>query len=408
MIRALIDVSSIPARPDKRTGLARVAIGLSQALARRPDVSISTCAWGSLAASHEFAAVREEFPELHGVQPRANAWERFCVERQRGSATSRGWWASFWHRTSQVTNRLRNPVRGISLDDFDVIHSTYAALPRVVRKSGRPTVLTLHDIMPLVSPHLRFPTEYAGIMRRIVGSIRSDDWIACVSEWTRSDFVSLTGHSPERVAVIHNGVDHSVFQPCGDMKAIATTKARLGIGDGPFVLSLSSLAPHKNLRLLFDAWSRDAALACRGTLVIAGGRTTDLTSLTNALGISARAPNVLVTGHVSDTDFRHLASSCQAFLFPSLYEGFGLPVLEAMACGAPIIASDATSLPEVVGDAGILLPPEDVDAWGAAMKECLDRPVRRDPDSRAVQRAAAFSWDGAADAYVRLYRRAMA
>ncbi len=407
-MRVLIDVSAIPARPDKRTGLARVALNLARALATRSDLDVSTCAWGSLGASVDFAEVSREFPELHGVQPRSNWWERLCVGRQRSTTASHALKAGLWHRAGQITNRLRNPLRGVALEDVDIVHSTYSGFPRIVRAARQPAVLTIHDVMPLVAKGMRFPSTYAGVVRRIVDSIRPQDWIACVSEWTRNDFLSLTGHSPERVVVIPNGVDVSVFQPCQETQAMADTGARFGIGEAPFVLSLSSLAPHKNLKMLCDAWIRDPDLAATGKLVLAGGRSTDAASLEKALGLPPDPANIVVTGHVSDAEFRHLASGCQAFLFPSLYEGFGLPALEAMACGAPVIASNTTSLPEVMGDAGRLLPPDDSGAWAAAMKEALERPLRREPDCRAVERAMEFSWDRAAAAYVALYRQALA
>jgi hypothetical protein len=170
-MRALIDVSIIPAGADKRTGLARLALSLSQALAALGDLCVSTSAWGSLAASQDFAAVREEFPGLHGISPRSTAWERFCVEQQRLAADSQALTRAFWHRASQITNRLRNALRGISIDQIDVTHSTYPAFPRVVRQSGRPAVLTLHDLMPLVATHLDFPVAYAGIVRPSLSSL---------------------------------------------------------------------------------------------------------------------------------------------------------------------------------------------------------------------------------------------
>ncbi len=407
-MQILLDVSPIPAATERRTGLARVALSLGQALGRRPDLHLATCAWGSLAASAEFASVRQEFPELHGVHPRQSGLERLCSAKAAQAMPRSRWSHAFWHRVGQAVNQLRNPLKGIDLERFDVVHSTYARFPRVVRQSRLPTVLTLHDIMPLRLPADRFPTGQVGVTRRIVKNIHPRDWVACVSEWTKADFLDLTGHPAGRVVVVPNGVDHSMFRPTVDGDAITDMRRRLGIGDGPFVLTLSSLAPHKNLALLCNVWSRSSRLSSLGTLVVAGGRSTKPDELLAALGIARSARNVIVTGHVTDADFQHLATSCQTFLFPSLYEGFGLPILEAMACGAPVVASNATSLPEVVGEAGTLLAPNDTAAWEAAIHAALARPLRTIPDRDSLARAARFSWDNAAEAYASLYKMAAA
>lgn len=407
-MQILLDVSPIPAAAEKRTGLARVALSLGQALGRRPDLHLATCAWGSLAASAEFASVRQEFPALNGVHPRQSRLERLCSAKAAQPMPGSRWSRAFWHRAGQAVNQLRNPLAGVRLEDFDVVHSTYARFPRVVRQSGLPTVLTLHDIMPLRLPAARFPAGQVGVTRRIVTSIRPRDWVASVSEWTKADFLDITDHPADRVVVVPNGVDHEMFRPTVDGAAITEMRRRLGIGDGPFVLTLSSLAPHKNLTLLCDVWSRSSRLSSLGTLVVAGGRSTKPDELLSALGVARSALNFVVTGHVTDADFRHLASSCQAFLFPSLYEGFGLPVLEAMACGAPVVASNATSLPEVVGDAGTLLAPDDTNAWEAAIHAALARPLRMTADPDSLARAARFSWDNAAEAYASLYKMAAA
>jgi glycosyltransferase involved in cell wall biosynthesis len=403
-----MDVSPITARPEGRTGLARVALSLSRAVAARHDVDLRTCAWGSLVASDDFETVRREFPELRGVAARRGAWTKLCTAKTRAARSGGRWSRAFWHRAGQVTNRLRNPLAGVDLHGFDVVHSTYARFPRVVRRRGLPAVITLHDVMPLRLPPGDLPSGQVAITRRILAGIRPSDWVACVSEWTRDDFLAVHPHPRDRIVVIPNAVDHDIFRPVANAPLLDELRGRYGLTDRPFLLTLSSLATHKNLRFLIDAWRRCGAAHEGAVLVVAGGRTSDPTELAGMLGLDAAVPGLTVTGHVTDADVRGLASACQAFVFPSRYEGFGLPVLEAMACGAPVVASNATAIPEVVGSAGTLLPPDDQDAWTAALAEAARRPLRAAPCRASVERAARFSWAHAAERYATFYRAACA
>lgn len=404
MPRVLVDISPVGASSESRTGLARVALSLARALAAEPDVALHTCAFGSLLATDAFETVRREFPELHGIAAQRGWLERaYMAMYRRGD---QGLPPFLWRIVGQAVNLVRDPLAGISFDAFDVIHSTYARFPRRVTRTSLPTVVTLHDLIPLQMSAESFKPGEVGVTRRIVDGARTASWVACVSESTRQNFLDYTGFPLERTVVIPNGVDHNVFLPLSEQSAIAEVRRRFGIGNLPFVLTLSSLAAHKNLGMLVDAWAHYSG-ASEGILVVAGGRTTEPGPLMRALGVDAHCRGVTLTGFVTDDEFRALASSCQAFLFPSLFEGFGLPVLEAMACGAPVICSNTTSLPEVVGEAGLLLDPTDTDAWTDAIAVALERPLRTAPHHASVDRAARFSWADAANSYVALYRKAM-
>jgi glycosyltransferase involved in cell wall biosynthesis len=268
-------------------------------------------------------------------------------------------------------------------------------------------VITVHDLTPLRLPQAMVSRTQRAITRRIIESIQSGDHVACVSEATRKDFLEHTAHPAEMTSVIYNGVNHDVFRPQTDPEILRQTRVKFGLGDHSFVLTTSSLAPHKNLRLLVDAW-RSIQPPSDGTLVIAGGRTASQAMVRDMLGIPESDRSIVVTGYVTDEEFRSLASACNAFLFPSLYEGFGLPVLESMAAGAPVIAADCTSLPEVVGTAGTLLAPNDRNAWREAIASAVAAPSRSQPHEPSLERARQFSWDRAAGEYVSLYRRLVA
>lgn len=401
-LRLLLDVSPLGPTPESRTGLARVALALAQALAARDDIALRSCAWGSIAATAGFAAVLREFPELNGLLAARGFLERAALRLTGGPQPRLP--VPVARVVGQIANLVRNPLAGVDLGAFDVVHSTYARFPRVVRRCGLPTVITLHDLMPLRMPAEWFPAGQVGITRRIVAGARRADRVVCVSESTRRDFLDHTGYPAERAVVIPNGIDHGIFHPEPDRGFVDGVLRKHGLADAPFVLTLSSLARHKNLRMLLDAWRRRPA-GRPGSLVIAGGRTADVASLARGLGIGDDVRGVVVTGHVSDAEFRALATACQAFLFPSLYEGFGLPVLEAMACGAPVIAADRTSLPEVVGAAGTLLDPADEAAWAEHVGLALAAAPRERPHGPSLERAAGFSWERAAAAHAALYRR---
>lgn len=404
MTRVLLDVSPIGSRAEARTGLARVALDLASSLADRSDVSLATCAWGSVEASRHFHAVREEFPKLAGLVIEPGRCERWFLAATASFRPRSHIGRMAITRMGQVLNVCRNPLRGQNLREFDLVHSTYARIPRVVRHQSRPCVMTVHDLTPLkVSPSL-MPRQQIQINRRILGSIRTTDWVVCVSEHTRRDFLDHSGHPAERAVVIHNGVNHDIFHPVNAPDEIRAVRERFGLGDRPFVLTLSSLAPHKNLSLLARLWPDVRRRCPDGVLVVAGGAAAQRSALDGFFHATDDV-GVCITGFVTDEVFRALASACQAFIFPSLYEGFGLPLLEAMACGAGVICSNASAMPEVAGDAAIMLDPDDMSAWTTHVAHALNEPLRRLPNENSLRRAGRFSWKRCAEEHAALYRR---
>ncbi len=242
-----------------------------------------------------------------------------------------------------------------------------------------------------------------------------------VSEWTRRDVTRLLGVAADRVDVIPHGVSPR-FKPLPEAEVAAFRRAK-GIGERS-VFFLGSLEPRKNLVALVEAFGaiRDQKSEVRSQtwkdgeqqeagseqLIVGGApgwKYGPIFERVKALGLENR---VRFEGQIAHDELPLWYNACAAFAYPSLYEGFGLPALEAMACGAAVVASDVTSLPEVVGDAGLLVAPTDVAGLAEAIQRVLDDPaLRADLSRRALARAAGFTWRRAAERTLETYKRAL-
>jgi glycosyltransferase involved in cell wall biosynthesis len=234
----------------------------------------------------------------------------------------------------------------------------------------RPSVVTLHDVQHLDLPGM-FPRSER-IFRRVAWhtSVLGAERVIVLSEFVRERAVAKLGVSPDRVRVVRSGVDHARFQPRdGERREFLFYPARAW--------------PHKNHARLYEAFARVRRDRPSLRLVLSGGG--DFGALPD--GVEAR-------GHVSDAELLDLYATAGALVFPSLYEGFGQPPLEAMACGCPVASSNAAALPEIVGDAARLFDPRDPADIAAAIREVLDAPG--DWARKGIERAAGFSWDDTA------------
>ncbi|MBC7226979.1 MAG: glycosyltransferase family 4 protein [Thermoflexales bacterium] len=253
----------------------------------------------------------------------------------------------------------------------------------------RRSLVTVHDLGYYYFPraHTRFQRVYLDLSTR--WNARAAAHVLADSEATRADLARVYGTPPEKVTVAYPGYDESLA-PVRDPVALAAVRARYGI-PGEYFLYLGTLQPRKNLSRLVLAFSR---LSTPATLVLAGRRgwlADDLFALIRRLGLEGR---VLCPGYVRPEDRAPLISGALAFVFPSLYEGFGLPVLEAQACGCPVICSNTSSLPEVAGDAAIPVHPEDVAALADAMARLEGDPdLRRELVERGFVNLRRFSWE---------------
>jgi glycosyltransferase involved in cell wall biosynthesis len=276
----------------------------------------------------------------------------------------------------------------------DLIHvPNLLAVPR----SRAPLLFTLHDLTFLTFPS--FHNRRTRLMSRwaLRQAVRNADAFVTDAEFTAREMVRTTGVSREKIHVIPLAADEA-FRPTGDEGCLS----RLGI-EAPFVLYVGTLEPRKNLPLLIRAF---AAQRTEAKLVIAGTKGwmfEEIFALVERLELTSR---VIFTGFVPDEDLPALLGAAEVFVYPSLHEGFGLPVLEAMQCGAPVITTNVSSLPEVAGDAALLVSPDDVAGLSAALARVLAEPaLRADLKGRSLEQARRFSWRETAERTAEVYRQ---
>ncbi len=285
---------------------------------------------------------------------------------------------------------------------------TIAHFPYFVRPLalGARSVTTLHDAIPLLFPHL-LPNVRARLAAWMLHwlAVQRSTWVIVVSHSAANDLVRYFPNLRQKVCVFNEAPD-PVFVPCQEQVAQRVLESYKLPSN--FVLYLASNKPHKNLLRLVEAWRlvREAlGDAHTPTLVIAGHtdpRYPDASQRARSLGLQG---HVRFLGSVSDAVAAALYSTCRLFVFPSLYEGFGLTPLEAMACGAPVACSRTSSLPEVVGDAAILFNPYDVgDIAAACLRLLTDDALRAQMRERSLQRAALFRWEDTARQTLEVYR----
>jgi glycosyltransferase involved in cell wall biosynthesis len=239
-------------------------------------------------------------------------------------------------------------------------------------------------------------------------TLRKGARYVCVSEATRKQLVDAYALDPAAVAVVHHGCD-GAFRPVSDTGRLHATRQKYGVPPGQFLLTLSTIEPRKNLAATVEAF--DLVVRERGgpwvTLVIAGAHGWKAKDVMSAA--ERRSESVRLIGHVEERDLAALYSAAVGLVYVSHYEGFGLPLVEAMGCGCPVIYGNNSAMPEVVGDAGLPADARDVADIARQMRRLLDDPaLARDLRARAVVRAQAFSWARAAEETAGVYELALA
>jgi glycosyltransferase involved in cell wall biosynthesis len=322
----------------------------------------------------------------------AERWipERFEVRRVAGNP---------WTRLGWDLGRL------LRADQPDLIHVQYTA-PLFVRI---PIVVTVHDVSFLEHPEYFPASRRAQLRFTVARTVKRASRILTVSEFSRSTILRAYDVPAEKVRVIPNAANPD-FRVIGRERAQKAVRERLRF-DAPFVFSVGDLQPRKNQIGLIAAFSKllTAHPHLRHHLVLTGKETWFTPKVREAARACGFASRIHFTGFVSDPELLDLYNACECFVFPSFYEGFGLPILEAMACGRAVACSNTSAMPEVADGAGLLFDPRQIEEIARALTDILlDSELRARMERLGLQRAAAFSWQKSAHATLDVYKEIVA
>lgn len=386
-------VCSIATRQSNaRTGVYRVADEVSRRLAEDPRLEMAWLATSTLDA----ATLREQAKIDHVAQFPVVELELKRPFISRVANKIRRRIANLARRRTVACHAdpLLSRSSKLAVKPYDVFYSPfYDCHPHLFRSLGIQYVLGVNDLIPIKFPEL-LPPGAASVVQKAIDNLTSQDTVICISEATRKD---LLDYRPQldhaRIRTIHLGAS-SLFRPCNDKSEILSLKSRLNIPDNcTYVLSVCTLEPRKNLRHVIECFGSVALSHTNLYLVLTGSNGWDEKDLFAGISSDIRS-RIVLPGYLPDHDLPLLYSGAECFIYMSLYEGFGLPPLEAMQCGTPVITSNNSSLPEVVGDGGIMLPATDKAALIQAMHGLIMNPdLRGQFASKALARATKFSWD---------------
>ena len=375
-LRVAYDVSGLRHRGAARGGVYRTTEALARGLAASKECDLTFCTDGSIDQYSRTAEYLQSVPALRGVPFRG--------------------------------------VRSMDLRECDVLHWEYRPFPSFTspaRRGGRPKrFMTVHDLITVLWPHWSDP-ETARVIREALASLDRDDWIICGSQSAKSDLCNcLPQVDASRVCVIHHAAS-DLFHPVESSEEIGRIRTKYGIPGGNYVLCVNRLEQRKNMAHVVQCFAKllQAERVNDLSLVLAGARGWNAEAIV-ASGLQRRSleGRIVFTGFVDDQDLAGLYSGATVFVYPSFYEGFGLPPLEAMQCGTPVITSNTSALPEVVGDAGWMLDPRDEDGLCQVLLEVHQKAsVRERMSSKSIARARMFSWEQCTRQTIDAYRHSL-
>lgn len=300
-----------------------------------------------------------------------------------------------WHRL-----RLPLPVDAFT-GPLDLFHAPDFVLPPLRR--GR-AIVTVHDLSFMRFPQCADKGLVAYLNSVVPRSLRRAHLILADSTATRQDLITLLGMPPQKVTVVPAGVGPE-YRPITDEALLAEVRRRYSL-PRRFILHVGTLEPRKNLPRLMEALAAISTQERDVRLVLVGGKGwlyQDIFDTVDRLGLGER---VVFPGYVAEADLPAVYNLATVVAYPSLYEGFGIPPLEAMACGVPVVCSNSSSLPEVVGDAALQIAPEDSDGLAAALLSALNNEdMRRHMRQRGLERARLFTWPAAAARLLEAYKQ---
>jgi glycosyltransferase involved in cell wall biosynthesis len=338
---------------------------------------------------------------------------RFCYPRHLRGASAPPWPAARlmplplgWRRMRVLlTASARWGLRPDALYGRPAVLHSPAAYGPVLGKTK--VLSTVHDLSGVLHPEWHPGRTVTFLRLTMPAAIRGSALVVCDSDYVRDQVIRECGADPARVRTVHLALSPSLRPPARDA-ALAHVSRRFGL-EPPFVLHVGTIEPRKNHATLIAAFERLARAGFPGRLVLVGQDGWRVGPIERRLADSTYAGRVLRVRDANDEDLAALYTACTLFAFPSLDEGFGFPPLEALACGAPCLCSDRSSLPEIVSGVGRLLPAEDIEAWADAMIEVWrDEAVREAVAHGGPERARHFSSDAWVETMFAIYRELLA
>lgn len=430
MIKVAYDISTLGQgyiNPKAKTGIYRVVESLFFELLKQKEIELTTLAYNQLSSIWEhtssFLYLKNQHPELilsfnyclysktkiETIYESALKVQKTLIKKSLQKLP-------LFYKPSIA---LQIPFKKLAEFDvyskldfkqFHVYHSPFYAFPKEETSQKLSRIITIYDLIPILYPE-NFTKNILEKFKLVINSINyQKDWIICISENTKQDFCEYTGMNPERVFVTPLAAEKH-FYPITEQKITDNTLQQYKIPKSPYLLSLCTLEPRKNLSFLIQCFSKiinqqpnlDLNLVLVG---VSGWKNADIFQAAQANSLLKN--RIIFTGYIPDEDLSAIYSGATAFIYPSLYEGFGLPPLEAMKCGTPVITSNTSSLPEVVGDAGIMINPKEQDTLCQAILDITnDSNLRAKLSQKGLERANQFSWQKCAEETVKVYQIAV-
>jgi glycosyltransferase involved in cell wall biosynthesis len=304
------------------------------------------------------------------------------------------------------------PIAPDFIKKLDIFHSPFDPIPDQINQiSHIKKFITIHDLIPVLYPNF-FPVKGGNqTVLKVLSSLNPDSWIFCVSQSTKNDLCNYSKVvDPQKVLVTYLAAC-DLFYPCYSHRKNLDVRVKYGIPDAPYILSLSTFEPRKNIDSVIRCFFKliEQEKNSHLNLVLVGTKGWKYDKIFAEILSNPQLKNrVIITGYVDNEDLATIYSNATAFVYLSFYEGFGLPPLEAMQCGTPVITSNNSSLPEVVGDAGILIDPTDNDGLCNAFLNIENHSSLRDSMSqKSIEQAKKFSWDKTVSETINGYKIAL-
>ena len=298
----------------------------------------------------------------------------------------------FWAR-----GILKPLPRAVDPTPYDLVHHTLPNNCHFVRPGDKPHLVTVHDLCHIACPEFQTRANAFTLKMGLDSSVANGSGFLSVSDATREQLIDAYSLEPDRVITAHNGCNSKLFRPVADEETRRATCRKYGIPEKPYLLTLSTIEPRKNLARTIEAFSRFISEpgAPEINLVVAGPKGWKSSNIMHA---AESSEHIFLTGYIGDEDLAALYSSARVFVYASHYEGFGLPLLEAMHCGIPVIYGNNSSMPEIVGTAGLPVDSRDTENLVHQMRRLVcDDDLAAELGRQGLERSGRFTRDHAAE-----------